>query len=92
MPRPALRSTSWKRKKITTPGGTKKIHYTKPKNAAAKCADCGKSLQGVPKATTDRLKKLPKTKKRPERAYGGNLCAGCLKKKLIMENIEKVGS
>jgi len=90
MPRPSLRSTSWRKKKITTPGGRKKLHYLKRKNAAAKCAVCGKVLHGVPKKTTEEMKKLPKTKKRPERPYGGNLCAGCLKKKLVMENVKKV--
>lgn len=89
MPRPALRSTSWIKKKITTPGGSKKTHYLKKKNANAKCASCGKGLNGVPKTTDDRMKKISKTKKRPERAYGGNLCAKCLKNKIIAENNKK---
>ena len=82
MPRPALRSTSWIKKKVTTPGGKKKVHYLKRKNSAAKCASCGKTLNGVPKKTTSEIRKLPKTKKRPERPYGGNLCHACLKEKI----------
>ncbi|NOX71994.1 MAG: 50S ribosomal protein L34e [Candidatus Micrarchaeota archaeon] len=89
MPRPALRSTSWIKKKLTTPGGKKVTHYLKRKNSAAKCAVCGKTLNAVPKMAPDKLKKLPKTKKRPERPYGGNLCHKCLKEKLMKENIEK---
>ncbi len=70
------------------PGGKLKIHYEKRKPARAKCASCGKPLAGVPKERPYKMKKLPKTKKRPQRIYGGILCHSCTKSKII-EKIRK---
>ena len=86
MPKPSLRSTSWRKVKVKTPGGKSVTHYTKRKNAKSKCAECKAELHGVARGTTDRIKKLPKTKKRPERPYGGTLCSKCSRKKFIEEN------
>ncbi len=43
-----------------------------------RCARCGAILNGVPIKEGER-RKLPKTKKRPERMFGGVLCAKCLR-------------
>ncbi len=75
MPRPSERTT--KRRKIykKTPKGTVKKIVKRRTTTKAKCAICGKTLQGV--KTT---KGLAKTKKRPGRKYSGHLCSTCTQK------------
>lgn len=45
----------------------------------AKCAVCKKPLHGVKRLHQIEMKNLSKTEKRPERPYGGYLCAKCAK-------------
>ncbi|HID80249.1 MAG TPA: 50S ribosomal protein L34e [Ignisphaera sp.] len=78
MPRPMYRSRSMKRVIRRTPGGRVVIHYERRKNTVMRCGRCGAILNGVPIKDSER-RKLPKTKKRPERMFGGVLCARCLK-------------
>ncbi|MBW2968785.1 50S ribosomal protein L34e [Candidatus Woesearchaeota archaeon] len=66
-----------------TPGGKTKKVYLKRKPAKAQCAECGAYLKGVPRERAYKMRKLPKTKKRPERPYGGKLCSKCSRKKII---------
>jgi large subunit ribosomal protein L34e len=63
------------RKKI--PGGASVIHYLKKKPKSAKCSKCGKPLHGVAHGLTSKVRSLAKSKKRPERPYGGKLCSRC---------------
>ncbi len=78
MVRPALRSRSLRRVKTRTPGGRTIVRYEKRKPNAARCAICGRVLNGVPRLRPVDLRKLPKTARRPERPYGGYLCPQCL--------------
>ena len=48
----------------------------------ARCAICKKPLHGIPKE----VRKLPTSKKRVERPYGGNLCSKCARN-LINEKL-----
>ena len=57
--------------------------YKKPKPAAAKCGDCHKVLQAIPRATHSQMQNMAKTKKRPERPYGGVLCSACMRKVMV---------
>jgi large subunit ribosomal protein L34e len=69
-------------KKITRrrmPSGKYRMVVKRKKPTAAKCAGCGKQLHGVPRLYPNQMKKLPKTKKRPQRAYGGYLCGSCVR-------------
>ena len=79
---PALRykSRSYKRTFKKTPGGVTVLHYKKKKPSKHLCADCGKLLHAVPRARPYRIRKLPKSKKRPNRPYGGYLCSECARK------------
>ena len=81
--RPMHKSRSWKRKKVRTPGNRLVTHYSRGKPSAAKCAKCGKPLHGVPRLRPSGVRKLPKSKRRPERPYGGNLCPTCMRKVFI---------
>mgnify|MGYP000483424248 CR=1 FL=1 len=65
--------------KVRTPGGRLKIRYRKRKPNPARCAKCGKILHGVPRELPSKMRNLPKTKKRPERPYGGYLCSKCMR-------------
>ena len=63
------------------------LFYERRKPKAARCADCGAKLKGVPRLSATKAKNTPKTYKRPERPYGGELCSRCARIR-IKENIE----
>ncbi|MBS3170693.1 50S ribosomal protein L34e, partial [Candidatus Woesearchaeota archaeon] len=48
---------------------------------------CRKELHGVPRAFPVERRNMPKTKKRPERPYGGVLCSKCMRE-TILEKIK----
>jgi len=82
MPRPSRRSRTLRRVKRKTPGARNVTHYTKKKPAVARCASCKKPLKGTPKARPYKMQNMPKTKKRPERPFGGVLCSACSRKNI----------
>ncbi|MEM0324372.1 MAG: hypothetical protein QXF04_01380 [Candidatus Aenigmatarchaeota archaeon] len=51
-----------------------------------RCANCKGIIHGVPRA--HKLRKLPLSKKRVERIYGGYLCSKCTRE-TIKEKIRK---
>ena len=79
MVRRSLRSTSLRKVKVKTPGGNTVTHYRKRKPSKAKCAGCGQVLKGVPRERPYKMQNMAKTKKRPERKFGGVLCSRCSK-------------
>jgi large subunit ribosomal protein L34e len=79
MPRPSLRSRSFRKVKIKIPGGANIIHYLKREPSKAKCGRCSRILHGVKSLRPSRMKKLPKSKKTTSRLHGGNLCPSCTK-------------
>lgn len=85
MPRPGHRSRSKRRKFVRIPSGKTVIRYEKRHKGFYKCAVCGKPLSGVPREPS----KFPKNQRRPERAYGGYLCADCLRRELTLEIVDR---
>jgi len=79
MVRPRLRTRTLKRKRVRTPGNRLVTHYKRKKPSVAKCAICKKPLHGVPRLNPVQMRKLAKSKRRPERPYGGNLCSSCMR-------------
>ena len=78
MTRPMYRSRTLKRKKVRTPSGKVVTHYDKKRTGTPHCAECGGILSGVPKGLRSyQMQRLPKSKKRPERKFGGYLCPSC---------------
>lgn len=77
MPRPALRSRSLRRTYVRVPGGATRIHYDRLRHVRARCCVCGKELNGVPWDTRT-FRNSARSKKRPERMYGGYACHSCL--------------
>ena len=57
-----------------------RMHSKRDKPVAAKCALCAAKLSGMPRLHSTQLKRLSKTEKRPERAFGGILCGKCVKR------------
>lgn len=76
MPAGKHKSRRLRRVFVKTPGKTV-LHYRRRKPSRAKCAECKKPLAGVPRELPNRMANLPKSAKKPERPYGGNLCSTC---------------
>lgn len=87
MPAPRYRSRSLRRVYVKTPGGRVVVHYRKRKPKIAHCS-CGAPLKGVVRERPYKMRNMPKTKKRPERPYGGILCSKCMRK-LMVEKARK---
>lgn len=80
MPAMRYRSRSYRRRQVRTPGGKTVLRYKKKKTSKHVCAECGKLLHGVPRGRPYEINKLAKSKKRPNRPYGGYLCSECVRK------------
>ena len=72
-----------------SPGKRYNRHFIEFRSSVARCAICGKPLHGVRSYENYRMKKLSKSKKRPNRYYGGNICVSCLRNKLI-ESVQRL--
>ena len=83
MPAPRLRSRSLRKIFTKVPGGRTSVHFKKKKPKAAKCGNCGALLKGIPREFPFRMSKMARTKKRPERPYGGVLCSRCMRQEII---------
>ncbi len=83
MPEPRLRSRSLRRVYVKTPGGRTAVHYKHRKPRVARCGKCGAKLKGVPRERPYKMRNMPKTKKRPERPYGGVLCSKCMRELFV---------
>jgi len=77
------------KKFVRTPGNRLVIHFKEKQVRAARCAICKKPLHGVPRLRASNLKKLAKTKKRPERPYGGYLCSECMRNLMRKRLVEE---
>ena len=88
MPAPRLRSRSLRRVSKKLPGGRTVIHFSKKKPQQAECSGCGDALKGVPRLLPYKMRNLAKTKKRPQRPFGGVLCSSCMRKKIVESVIQ----
>jgi len=80
------RALQRKRKTFRKSASGKKIVLFKGrKPGKPKCGLCGALLHGVPSKRIAELRKLGKTEKRPERVFGGVLCANCAQRVVIDE-------
>lgn len=83
MPAPRLRSRSLRKVFRKVSGGVVSLQYKKKKPKSAKCGNCGAVLKGIPRALPFRMRSMAKTKKRPERPFGGVLCSKCMREGII---------
>lgn len=82
MPRPSLRSRSFRRIKKKIPGGASIIHYIKRNPSKARCSNCNKELHGVANLRASAMKRIPGSRKKVSRAFGGKLCAACTREEM----------
>jgi len=83
MPAPRLRSRSLRKIFRKVPGGNTNIHFKRKKPKAARCGNCGAVLKGVPRELPYKMRSMAKTKKRPERPFGGVLCSRCMRQEFV---------
>ena len=83
MPAPRLRSRSLRKVYRKVPGGRVSVHYKKRKHKTARCGNCGALLKGVARELPFKMRSMAKTKKRPERPFGGMLCSRCMRESII---------
>ena len=83
MPAPRLRSRSLRKVFRKVSGGRVSLHYKKKKPKAARCGNCRALLKGTPRELPFKMRSMAKTKKRPERPFGGVLCSKCMRKEII---------
>lgn len=67
---------------VKAPGNTVKVHYKKRKPKKVVCPVHGTPLSGVARATPAKMRNMPKSKKRPERPYGGVLSSRAMRDKM----------
>mmetsp|Transcript_134111 Transcript_134111/g.199497 ORF Transcript_134111/g.199497 Transcript_134111/m.199497 type:complete len:142 (-) Transcript_134111:2-427(-) len=70
-------------KLVKTPGGRLVVHYRKKHANGVKCGDCPVILHGVAHARPADFRKLPAFKRSVTRSYGGNLCADCVRTRVL---------
>ena len=81
-----------KKVKVRTPGGRVVVHVRREKTSKHVCALCGRPLHGVPHGRRPvEVRKLSKTERRPERIFGGVLCAECARRIVDLAYYVKAG-
>eukprot|EP00441_Pelagodinium_beii_P020518 CAMPEP_0197678406 /NCGR_PEP_ID=MMETSP1338-20131121/89961_1 /TAXON_ID=43686 ORGANISM="Pelagodinium beii, Strain RCC1491" /NCGR_SAMPLE_ID=MMETSP1338 /ASSEMBLY_ACC=CAM_ASM_000754 /LENGTH=119 /DNA_ID=CAMNT_0043259345 /DNA_START=68 /DNA_END=427 /DNA_ORIENTATION=+ len=70
---------------VKTPGGKLVAQYLTKSSNAPLCgaAGCNKRLQGIPRIRPKQFKNIAKSKRTVNRAYGGSLCAGCVRDRIM---------
>merc|ERR1711982_98458 len=71
-----------KTKPVRTPGGRLTPQILKKRVKAPHCAVCKQPLQGLKQVATAQWKNLKQRERRVSRAYGGSVCASCVKDKI----------
>ena len=67
-----------------------RLTFKAKKVSPAHCAVCSGKLAGVPRLEKAQIKKLSKTKRRPEVPFGGQLCTAC--RRTVFEEAAMVNS
>ena len=77
-----MQRKSLRRIKVKTPGGKIIIRYRKRNPSPLKSSDSKEHLHGVKRLIQSKFAKLPKTKKRPQRPFGGVLSSKAARLKI----------
>ncbi len=77
------KSRTFTRKHVRVASGKTVLHYGRRKPRKSCCADCGDSLKGTLQGFPGKMQNSSKSKKRPSRPFGGVLCSGCMRKRII---------
>lgn len=73
MTRKSLKSKSLRKNVQRLPGGRLKTASSRKKRSRLKCAVTGKPLSGVPRVKSSAVRRIEKSKRAPNRPYGGVL-------------------
>ena len=76
-------TTSNNVKLIKTPGGKIRYLHVKKTATSPKCGQCGIALAGVVSLRPNQYHNAKRSDKTVQRAYGGSLCATCVKERII---------
>ena len=80
-------TSSNKVRKVKTPGSKVVVQYVQKRahgpRAPHDSCDCGKRINGIAQLRPFAYKKLSKRQKTVSRPYGGVLCAGCVKSRIV---------
>merc|ERR1711862_121232 len=68
---------------VKTPGGKLALQYRKKNAKGPQCGDCHSRLPGIPALRPREYASVSKRQKHVTRVYGGSLCGGCLKDRII---------
>jgi large subunit ribosomal protein L34e len=68
---------------VKTPGGRLVSQVISKKSNAPKCADCKCRIIGIKRMTPAQLANSKKRERTVSRAYGGAVCAGCVKTRIM---------
>jgi len=68
---------------VKTPGGKLVAHVIKKKSQAPKCMDCKCRLPGIQRMTASKFANSKKRERTVSRVYGGAVCAGCVKTRIM---------
>ncbi|VVT54399.1 60S ribosomal protein eL34 [Magnusiomyces paraingens] len=68
---------------VKTPGGNLRYLHLKKNPTRPKCGECAIALPGLAALRPREYSRVNNTKKTVNRAYGGSLCANCVKEKIV---------
>ena len=68
--------------KRRTPGGRASRRLVNDRIGKSHCSSCGAELHGMPRKSQKDTRKLTRTKKRPQRIFGGYFCSACTRETL----------
>lgn len=77
------KSSSFRKVFVKTPGGNTVVHRRLRKPGRAQCAETGVYLAGVSTKRPRKAANMPKSMKRPNRAYGGVLSSKAARRTII---------
>lgn len=68
---------------VKTPGGKLVAQVITKKTKAPKCSDCKTRINGIKKMTANKYANSKKRERTVSRAYGGAVCAHCVKTRIM---------
>ncbi|XP_037927421.1 60S ribosomal protein L34 [Teleopsis dalmanni] len=72
-----------RRRVVRTPGGRLVYQYVKKNKTVPKCGQCKEKLKGIRPTRPCERSRLSKRQKTVARTYGGVLCHGCLRERIV---------
>lgn len=77
-----FKSGRFRKSKVRLPGGRTATRFREQNPRGARCAQTGQRLHGVPRVKPVRARRMPKSAKRPERPFGGELSSEAMRKRI----------